>query len=39
MRPKGGGNPSGCVETISVGMIGRLSLKGGGELQNYIHRS
>ncbi len=31
MRPRGGENPSECAETISVGRIGRLSLKGGGQ--------
>ncbi len=35
-RPRGGGNPSECAEPTSVGRIGRLSLKGGPELQNYI---
>ncbi len=31
-RPRGDGNPSGCAETISVGRIGRLFLKGGQSL-------
>ncbi len=30
-RPRGRENPSGCAETISVGRIGRLALKGGGQ--------
>ncbi len=35
-RPQGGGNPSECAETICVGRIGKLSLKGRPELQYYI---